>query len=54
MSELDAFRGAENEVGVSIWRIENFKPVRQPKTDTGRFSSGTVPEISLPPYGNVN
>lgn len=41
MSELDAFKGAGDTLGVKIWRIENFKPVLQSKVaSTGRFASG--------------
>eukprot|EP00210_Caulerpa_lentillifera_P006663 g6366.t1 len=40
MSELDAFKGAEDTLGVTIWRIENFKPVKQPSSKTGHFASG--------------
>lgn len=40
MSELDAFQGVENTVGVSIWRIEKLKPVKQPSSKKGQFSEG--------------
>eukprot|EP00210_Caulerpa_lentillifera_P008831 g8427.t1 len=40
MSEVDAFRGADATTGVTVWRIEDFKPVKQPTSKTGHFYSG--------------
>eukprot|EP00184_Porphyridium_aerugineum_P008162 CAMPEP_0184692982 /NCGR_PEP_ID=MMETSP0313-20130426/1298_1 /TAXON_ID=2792 /ORGANISM="Porphyridium aerugineum, Strain SAG 1380-2" /LENGTH=342 /DNA_ID=CAMNT_0027150919 /DNA_START=143 /DNA_END=1171 /DNA_ORIENTATION=+ len=34
------FDGAGEELGIEIWRVEKFKPVRQPKNTYGKFHSG--------------
>ncbi|MCO5558070.1 hypothetical protein L7F22_011646 [Adiantum nelumboides] len=35
-----AFEGAGQEDGLEVWRIENFQPVRVPKSDVGKFYTG--------------
>lgn len=35
-----AFEGAGQADGLEVWRIENFQPVRVPKSDVGKFYTG--------------
>lgn len=41
-----AFQGAGQSVGVEIWRVEKFNPVKRPPEEAGKFSKGDAASLT--------